>query len=570
MRKREKDEEVPVDDDLYEQAKRASEDFARRSRNRAIAFAEKEEQEEEEADRRDLGSVTRDALRGESQNAKTEQPVDIYAKNDARVQPDGKWDFQRPSPEKETDKKETANPNFFGSNDASGDVARLSELMSRYREASQRKQRDDDLGFVFSMTQNDPNAQRSLREGYSKAADEGIESIDRELSGFKKQVDNDSSLLTLARKRAMMDPNSPISKALREYEARNKQFGVGEDGLSAQDFVDTGRTTNPVFQTVRKSEDFSKGLDVKQSEGEKERGLKGWQTRFVQEQENERAKAKNATTIAAEYIRQKTREGSNEQKNAMQLGSLSVGVPPTTGRELGAQPNQILVPKGPGQIPTQAGQKRTQEIIEFGNRYINALKALEQIRDADPSRLGELASGLTGLQTQLSQMRDQYAAFAAQGDTKFNDNGVLNPGDLVKAIEALGGNPGQLKSALLGNNEIANGIRRARELITKSIKESYDVYNYRLGTPDEVIGMATGAGGGKFRENPVNPADPNQINSLINQATGGVGAPGAPKPAVNPATPPTTTDQQVTITLRNGKKWTGPRSKAVAAGYLKE
>ena len=324
MRKREKDEEVPVDDDLYEQAKRASEDFARRSRNRAIAFAEKEEQEEEEADRRDLGGVARDALRGESQNAKTEQPVDIYAKNDARVQPDGKWEFQRPSPEKETDKKETANPNFFGSNDASGDVARLSELMSRYREASQRKQRDDDLGFVFSMTQNDPNAQRSLREGYSKAADEGIESIDRELSGFKKQVDNDSSLLTLARKRAMMDPDSPISKALREYEARNKQFGAGEDGLSAQDFVDTGRTTNPVFQTVSKSEDFRKGLDVKQSEGEKDRGLKAWQTRFVQEQENERAKAKNATTIASEYIRQRTREGSNEQKNAMQLGSLSV------------------------------------------------------------------------------------------------------------------------------------------------------------------------------------------------------------------------------------------------------
>lgn len=441
----------------------------------------------------------------------------------------------------------------------------ISDLLKRYQEASEAKAKEENKGGAWSMVVGNalgPEAGRATLQAWQSGADEGVENLDRQQRAQQNQIKSDDSLFALARKARAADPNSPLSKALTEYERKTTGFGVetGPDGkqnpipgLSAQDALDSGKgVINPVFSQLQQNARTDQTNQTRTDIADKNRDQKTWQAKYRAGVDIQLQKMRNATAIAVEGLRQKFRTDEGASKMAQEYGSRSVGIAPSASSIVSAKPDQLWIPAGKGRTPTPQGQKRFQEINESAGKYVYALDGLEAIRrEQDPNRLNEM---IGAFKTDALAQDSQFRAMAQQADTKWNDNGVLNPGDLVKAIESLGGvDPASFKSILMNNKDIIARIQQTKRGLGMGLQNAAVVYNYRLGSADDMANdVASGGFSSSSQSGPNAPATIDAINTLTQQATGS-GVPIVQPNAIRQTASPSQTKQPATkMIIMNG------------------
>jgi hypothetical protein len=463
-----------IDED-YEAATAIGDESYRKSRKRAIEAAEKAEREEEEINNPRRGSVASDALKG-YEEGKTLQPIDDPAYSSTT--PDSKWDFK---------KKETPAP-------SNTDAERLSDLMKRYREASAKKRDSEQAGFFLTLFEDNPQMVRERRNAMSAANDESLNAIERELEGTKKSNTNESDLITLARRRALLDPNSPIAKALSEYEAKTRGFGEGVSGLSGQDFIDAGKTVAPTFAQQQQTLRTQETNQSREREGKADRSMK------VSEGEKERVAKRDRAIIAARKDIAKAALGQ-EEKSAS--GAAKAGAKAVEGASelnesqinvLREQPKYkdpkyknatSLVPK----TATPQQKNRMREITEFTGKSLTAMRALQEaLRDPKSNRFERL---FDVFKSQSGRAGEQFRAYGLQADTKINDNGVVNPADLTLGGKALMGmNPDELRSIFVSNPEFADQLEVYIQNTMKGFADSVGWNGFEFGNADEAKAAA--------------------------------------------------------------------------------
>jgi hypothetical protein len=393
----------------------------------------------------------------------------------------------------------------------------ISSLLKRYQEASEAKSAQENKGGAWSMVVGNalgPDAGRQTLQAWQSGADEGVENLDRQQKAATGQLKNEDSLFTLARKARAADPNSPLSKALTDYERKHTGFGEGVDGLSAQDALEAGKgVVTPIYKEQQstdrnnldnktKVEEGTKNREVKVEEGGKNRGA-------AQKRTETMAKA----GVARSALAQDTSSAAGAAKAGQAAGTGAITLPDN------------LLPLVPGDqnkkqiIPRNSSTdqiKRMREVAEFSSKSLSSLTLLQQaLKDPDSNRFERI---FEAARSEAMMAAEQWKAGALQGDTKLQDNGVLNPADLTLGNQAIFGmDPASLRSLFKSNPDLANAVQNQINAVRRSFSDSVKVNNYSRGDQAEAMNQA--AGNFKSNSQPVYEVDPNMLGEFGIQKT---------------------------------------------------
>lgn len=393
----------------------------------------------------------------------------------------------------------------------------ISDLLKRYQEASEAKAKEENKGGAWSMVVGNalgPEAGRATLQAWQSGADEGVENLDRQQRAQQNQIKSDDSLFALARKARAADPNSPLSKALTEYERKTTGFGLDSkdnqiSGLSAQDTLDSGKgVINPVFGQIQQTARTDQTNRVKQEEGEANRGVKvseGSKNRGAAQQRTETmAKA----GIARSALAQDTSSASGAAKAGEKAGQGAITLPDNLLPLVpGDQKHKQIVP----QNSSSDQVKRMREVAEFSSKAISSLSLLKNaLMNPDSSRFERI---FEAARSEAMQAAEQYKAGALQADTKLNDNGVVNPADLTLGNQSIFGlDPASARSLLKSNPDLARVVDNQIQAVKRGFSDSVKINNYLRGSQSDVMNQAAG----NFRSNsaPVYQVDPSLLGEF--------------------------------------------------------
>lgn len=393
----------------------------------------------------------------------------------------------------------------------------ISSLLKRYQEASEAKSAQENKGGAWSMVVGNalgPEAGRATLQSWQAGADEGVENLDRQQKAATGQIKNDDSLFALARKSRAADPNSPLSKALTEYERKNTGFGTdsaGKEipGLSGQDALDSGKgIVNPVYSQKMQTERNDLNNQTKVAEGEKNRTVK------VEEGSKNRGAAQTRTETMAKagIARSALAQDSSSATGAAKAGSAAgEGAIELTSNLLplvpGDKKHTQIVPRG--STPDQ--KKRMREVSEFSSKSISSLELLKQaMMDPNSSRFERIFEAARG---EAMRAGEQYRAASLQNDTKLQDNGVLNPNDMTMGDRAVFGlDPASAKSLFISNPDLAVAVDRQIKSVKQAFADNVKINNYTRGSREDAVREAAG----QFRSSsePIYSVDPNTLSEF--------------------------------------------------------
>jgi len=363
---------------------------------------------------------------------------------------------------------------------------RIADLLSRYEAASKDKEDTERRGGAWAIVQGNalgPNAGQATLNAWKSGADEGVENLDRQQRATTTATSNEDRILEIARKYRMRDPNSPISKALTEYEKAKTGFGQDVQGLSGQDVVDAGKTAvNPVYSQEQSNARTAANNQTKVEEGGRNRDVKkseGAANRFTSEKNT---KTRADATIASAALGQDSKTASGAASAGDKAGVGAITLPKTLEPLVpGDRKYTDIVPKG----STMDQQKRMREISEFSSKALDALGNLQAaLRDPNSSRFERF---FDTFKQSAALAAVQYKAVSLQADTKINDNGVLNPADLTLGNQAIFGlDPASFRTLLKSNPEIAAQVDNQIRAVRKTFDDNVKINHYVRGSIDEV------------------------------------------------------------------------------------
>ena len=374
---------------------------------------------------------------------------------------------------------------------------RIADLLSKYDEASKRKADEDRRGGAWALVTGNalgPQAGEATRRAWGMGNDEEIDNLDRKQKAEANQLKSEDGLFSLARKRRASDPNSPLSKALTEFEGRTTGFGNDKEGksipgLSAQDALDSGKgVVNPVFSQQQQTKRNDDNNTVKVEEKSKDRTLAADEGRRNRAAAQERAETMARAGIAKAALGQDASVSSGAAKAGVSAGEGSIELPNNLKPLVpGDQKQNYIIPKG----ATQDQKKRMREIAEFSSKSIASLELLKAaMLDPDSSRFERI---FEAARSNAMLAGEQYKAGALQSDTKLNDNGVLNPADLTLGNQAIFGlDPASFRSLLKSNPELAESVERQLQAVKRSFSDTVKINTYVRGDREQAMRDAAG------------------------------------------------------------------------------
>ncbi len=324
----------------------------------------------------------------------------------------------------------------------------ISSLLKRYQEASEAKSAQENKGGAWSMVVGNalgPEAGRATLQSWQSGADEGVENLDRQQKAATGQIKNDDSLFALARKSRAADPNSPLSKALTEYERKNTGFGkdaAGAEipGLSAQDALEAGKgVVTPIYKEQQSTKRNDDDNFTTTTEKAKDRTLK------ADEGNKDRANRTTNTTILADSKIGAAALGQDASSAAGAAGMATMGMDGGAGGAVASAAMQIGIQEGMRAI-SYAGQ-----LAGIGVGGLMETFSLNDSALADPGKswLGRIAMGVAGARPALPNSAgasggNENKDMAESGKTGANEPpGPMDPTQLQNGGQGGAGSEGQ-------------------------------------------------------------------------------------------------------------------------------
>lgn len=489
----------------------------------------KKNQDEEEVKTVSPGDVTSDSL--DESDANQPSPLDQY--DGLRV---GKSFDQK--------LEEFKNKNKAPEKDYTSDErARLASLLEQYKSAAATRANNQNRAGAWGIVAGNAlgsDVGRATRENFLSGSNSEIEGLNDAQNAQEQAMKNEDSLVSLARRKSLMDPNSPLSKAYVDYERKTKGFGVNVPGLSAQDTIDASKSTNKVYgedQNTNRTNIKESGQNARQEDKQAFDATQKSLDRGAAQQRVETAgKYGLGRTILGGDI--KTSAGATKAGNEAVEGSIGI-TPELDHITPGDKKSNMLVPN-PKAPPTPQQKTRMRTVTEFAGQNLFAIQNLQKaLNDPDSSRAGRF---FDLAKRTADATRAQYEAFSRQGDVKLNDNGVLNPADLTIAGQSLFGmDINSLKTIFISNPELANILNTRIKAIQKQYLDNISVNSYVRMNPEEARNM--GASNYRSSSQPAFTA-PGLMNEL------GIQSNQQEQPRVTTTALPSTEDPKAAIRAR--------------------